>query len=163
MQILNIGCGSKADHYLRPEGESLNTDILITEFNRGLIDLQCDGRKLPFNDNVFNKTVCFHTLEHVETPLEILREIQRVTSGEVIIRVPSLHGASHVEKEDEGHIYTWTKSSFENFLHRVFDEVKVHRSSRIHTLVKVFPFMRKTIEYLFSYFIKDELTAWCKC
>ena len=37
-----------------------------------------DGNKLPFKDKSFDTIICRHVIEHVDNPLEFLKELQRV-------------------------------------------------------------------------------------
>lgn len=44
---------------------------------------------LPFRDNVFGETRCWHVLEHLENPHKGFLELKRVTNGTVHIIVPT--------------------------------------------------------------------------
>ncbi len=74
--ILDCGCGDK------PSGD-VNLDYTYqTAFNF----IRGDAHHLPFKNKVFKKTICSTVLEHLNKPYDALRELFRVTNGEVIIR-----------------------------------------------------------------------------
>ncbi len=49
-----------------------------------------DGHRMPFEDGEFDHVLCFETLEHVESPHELLAELARVCapSGRVWLSIP---------------------------------------------------------------------------
>jgi ubiquinone/menaquinone biosynthesis C-methylase UbiE len=46
------------------------------------------GCHLPFRDDTFTEASCIHTIEHVDNPVALLRELLRVTQGIVTIVTP---------------------------------------------------------------------------
>ena len=50
-----------------------------------------DAREIPFRDNFFDAAFCFEVLEHVDNPVEVISEIQRVLKkgGYVTILIPT--------------------------------------------------------------------------
>ncbi len=56
----------------------------------GVEAAQGDCHDLPFDDASFDVTLCFETLEHVESPYRVLSELARVTrpDGRVFISIP---------------------------------------------------------------------------
>ncbi len=74
--ILDCGCGDK------PTGD-VNLDF---EFQTAFNFIRGDVQHLPFRDRVFKVSRCLTVLEHLQKPYDALREIFRVTDGEVIIR-----------------------------------------------------------------------------
>jgi len=50
--------------------------------------VKCDAQYLPFRNNVFIETTCFHGLEHVMNPAQALKELIRVTRKRVYVEVP---------------------------------------------------------------------------
>ena len=78
--ILNIGCGTDT----RGIGIDLNyeTADIIADLNDGI----------PIKQNVADKIILEHVLEHLENPSFILREVHRVlkSDGEAIIEVPNI-------------------------------------------------------------------------
>ena len=75
--ILDCGCGTK------PRGD-VNIDLVIN--SRTLNFIRCDAHHLSFRDKTFKKTYVLTVLEHLDKPYDAIREIFRVTDGEVIIR-----------------------------------------------------------------------------
>jgi len=73
---LDCGCGT------RPKGD-VNVDVVkrvAPNFVR------CDIQWLPFRDEVFTRTFCLCVLEHLHKPYTALKEISRITNGEVTVR-----------------------------------------------------------------------------
>ena len=90
---LDVGCGKY------PRGD-VNCDINTYE-NPQIHDsshfvdvkkipnfVQCDAQYLPFRDKAFEETNCSHVIEHVVNPYRLLKELIRVTNGEITIRCP---------------------------------------------------------------------------
>lgn len=77
--VLDVGCGQKPYRALVSAVEYVGVDIDSEVTRRlGVADIFYDGRKLPFGDASFDAVLCSQVLEHVFTPDEFLREIQRV-------------------------------------------------------------------------------------
>ena len=49
-------------------------------------------QKLPYKNNMFNVVTCLETIEHIENPYELIRELHRVVkkNGIVIISTPNI-------------------------------------------------------------------------
>lgn len=49
-----------------------------------------DGQELPFADSSFDYVLCFETLEHVESPIQLLEELGRVCTpdGSLFLSIP---------------------------------------------------------------------------
>jgi SAM-dependent methyltransferase len=79
-----------------------------------------DGGNLPFADAAFDVALCFETLEHVDSPPEVLTELARVTKpgGDVFVSVPWVP-ASRVQPRDEslqrgyGHLFELAPQDFQ--------------------------------------------------
>jgi len=132
VQTLDVGCGD------RPTG-TVNVDIAIGKseelyFNHRVIDpklipnfVLADAHYLPFQDHAFSKVHCFHTLEHLENPIQILKEMKRVVNGSIEVRIPNhLHEAFQcllVPKRrkyvKQFHKHSWDKKSLEKLGFRV--------------------------------------------
>ena len=78
---LNIGCGS-----------SFEGDVRMDIKRTSAVNLIADAHFLPFKDESFSQVVCTEVLEHLESPIQALREIKRVLKkkGVVFITVPNL-------------------------------------------------------------------------
>lgn len=87
MMNLNVGCGDD------PWGD-VRVDVVRYSFRRRkqtTANVLADIQHLPFRDKTFVNTRCFHVLEHVRNPVAALREVERVSNGEIVIRVPIWH------------------------------------------------------------------------
>jgi len=94
--------------------------------------IRASGEHLPLVDEVFEKALFVHSLEHIPSPFNALSEVRRVLkkSGSVIIVIPNVAGDEHRERQrdkvDSGHLYSWSKHSIENLLKAVgFTNIKV--------------------------------------
>ena len=73
-KILDIGCGYNANKYA-------NTVCDVQDLSKFYQDkkfIQLDGKKLPFQDNVFDFVVASHVMEHVEDVNFFISELERV-------------------------------------------------------------------------------------
>ena len=131
--ILDVGCGDGAlFHLVKDKCKAYyGTDISKTALNlikdkkvhTKIVNLNTE--KLPFNDNMFDYTVCLDVIEHVFDPLNLVNELFRVTKpkGYVIISTPNIRYYKHIlklisgrfpntsgdlEHYDGGHIHYFT-------------------------------------------------------
>lgn len=88
--ILDAGCGAS------PVGD-VNCDLLVEFDDLKLWTGGCpvpknfvraDIRALPFRSRCFDLVHCSHVLEHLEDPLEALRELKRVSRKKVAVILP---------------------------------------------------------------------------
>ena len=162
---LDIGCG------FRSHGD-INLDLEPNDSKnrkgRGPIPtkniknfIKGDARFLPFPDKIFSITYCIHVLEHIpDSPFKVLKEIQRVTNGNISIKVPGLHRAH--AKEFETHYYSWSKDSLKHLLDLIFKKVEVYQVETVlHKAHAKIPILRKTIGWIIKSLEKDELIAIC--
>ena len=87
-RVLEVGCGAgrmaEAIKFYRPELEVLGIDISkkaicqAKQEPQGVKFFQGDAYRLPFEDKSFEAVLMFDLLEHLEEPLEALREVKRV-------------------------------------------------------------------------------------
>ena len=78
-----------------------------------------DGHELPFDDRSFDYVLCFETLEHVENPLQLLGELERVCApdGRVFVSIPwvprtFVHGRDLDINRGYGHIFELSRADF---------------------------------------------------
>ena len=101
---LNLGSGQdyKEDY--------VNIDIV----DFGKLDIQHDLNKTPypFKDNQFEEIYANSILEHLDKPIEILKELTRITknNGKIIIIVP--HANSYANLTDLQHLHNFTENTF---------------------------------------------------
>jgi SAM-dependent methyltransferase len=53
---------------------------------------QMDATFLGFKDNIFDKILCFETLEHCDSPFHVLKEFKRVlkSNGKILVSLPNV-------------------------------------------------------------------------
>ena len=142
VRILDAGCG---------EGfiDSLiinripNVEIVGFEFTEEAIAiakkinptvnyLQGDVCKMPFEDDSFDCVICTEVLEHLSDPEKALKEMLRVSRGDLLITVPhepwfclgNLLVLKNVRRLGNliDHVNHWTVASFRKFLKNAKDE-----------------------------------------
>jgi len=108
--------------------------------------IQCDAHNLPFKNEAFNLVTLVDVLEHVASPLGLLKEIKRVAKKLVLVTpnglvlTRSIMSAVRANQKCEpffDHIQVWTKAELENLFDRLgfkrwkvwFDTVK-HRKGQ---------------------------------
>jgi len=87
--ILDVGCGTK------PRGD-VNVDVFLgKKYYRGKIVpkkipnfVLADACHLPFKDGAFEKVVSYSVIEHVPNLKLFIKEMVRVTNGEIYIETP---------------------------------------------------------------------------
>lgn len=130
-RILDVGCGIGI--YLEVLGErGIGVDIshpdLKVAKEKGLKVIRIDAnRKLPFKDHSFDTVLLSHVLEHVYSPIELLRESYRVLSdgGITIVGLPVENSLSNLSGRDsyysrhEGHLYSFSLENIKILLKKV--------------------------------------------
>jgi SAM-dependent methyltransferase len=96
----SVGLDASEENVGVTEGKGLN--VLRADINKGL----------PFEAMTFDTVFCSHVIEHVDSPLELLRESRRVLrrGGRIILGVPIEKTLVRLVREDyfgghEGHLY----------------------------------------------------------
>ena len=49
-----------------------------------------DAHFIPLRDKAISKTLCKSVLEHVESPIKVVREMKRITADEIILVIPNV-------------------------------------------------------------------------
>ncbi|HEY7375548.1 MAG TPA: class I SAM-dependent methyltransferase [Polyangia bacterium] len=78
-----------------------------------------DPAEVP--DGSYDFVLSSHSLEHVDHPLQVIREMTRICrpSGRVVLIVPwERHGRSTFAKDGDAHLYAWTFRTLNNLLLR---------------------------------------------
>jgi SAM-dependent methyltransferase len=77
-----------------------------------------DGQDMPFADGSFDYVLCFETLEHVESPAQLLAQLARVCdpAGRVFLSIPwvprtYVHARSQ-EQRGYGHVFEFCREDF---------------------------------------------------
>jgi len=119
---LDVGCGKAP-----LKGATIHIDCKRESFH---IEIVCDAEHLPFRGGIFYCTHCSHVIEHCLAPLEVLKELKRVSSKWVVIKVPN---ASHYREgigETNEHLYSWNQKTLGVFLRKVFNSVEIRSGLR---------------------------------
>lgn len=172
MLILDIGCGSV------PEGD-VNLDLYQgeTPHHRYLVKsrtiknfVNSDAQSLPFRTNSIKILYSSQLLEHLPEPLTHLRECYRVLTknGWLVIKIPN----KPITKESKRHLYSWSETSFKNFLELVFTNVDVKaytrmgrmETDRLYRLIELIkrPSMWNTLQRVYSQVFNGILIGVCK-
>jgi len=133
-KVLDVGSGA------HPSGD-VNIDLYVTAKERGSVQhshfkmpeyfVKADAHHLPFKSDIFEKVICFHTLEHLNCPYYALKEMYRVLKpeGELVVDVPNvkLLGGGILGHENKTHLYSWSVASLKNLIRHVgFKTQKVY-------------------------------------
>lgn len=78
-----------------------------------------DGQRMPFDNGSFDAVLCFETLEHVESPAQLLDELARVcrTDGRVLVSIPwvprtFIHARDRSQPLGHQHIFEFCRADF---------------------------------------------------
>ena len=87
--------------------------------------LQPHDPVLQFGEKSFDVVTCFHVLEHVDRPKEVLSSLARIARRYVVVAVPNLrllprpHGLrQEIRAVNEGHLQGWDHAHFRNLAER---------------------------------------------
>ena len=85
--VLSVGCGDgRIESELKKNRGIKITGVEVTMYNAAKIPIKLyNGKKLPFKDGVFDKTLFVYMLHHTENIVNLLEEAKRVTRKEIII------------------------------------------------------------------------------
>ena len=93
VQILDVGCGDRPKGTINVDKDKGETTDL--EGYRGKVNpkttpnfIQAKIPFLPFKNESVDIVLCHHTLEHLDNPEEAIKELLRVTRGQLEIVVP---------------------------------------------------------------------------
>jgi predicted SAM-dependent methyltransferase len=74
--VLDVGCGKN-------KRGTLGVDVEKTP----LVDIVCDAHHLPFIGEVFDGCYAYAFLEHVDNPIKVLKEVNRVLRSKAWLKV----------------------------------------------------------------------------
>jgi len=94
--LLDLGCGI-ADRVIDDTTERVGVDIerrylkVAKRKDPEIILIVADAQRLPFRNQTFDKILCYHLIEHVDSPSLVLKEMRKVLKpqGSVEIEVPN--------------------------------------------------------------------------
>lgn len=91
-KVLDVGCG---DGYFSWIFKGWG-DVVGVDFSKAMLlknrlsnKLKADALSLPFKDSSFDLVFCSNLLHHVESPLEVVREMKRVSRRFVAVSEPN--------------------------------------------------------------------------
>lgn len=104
-QKLNLGCGNDYRQGY------INIDISPLCYSDMELDL--NETPYPFNNHCIDEIIMYDVLEHLENPIDVLRECQRILipNGKLFIRIPNKHWGFI----DPTHKTFWTYWTFDFF------------------------------------------------
>lgn len=101
-RLLDAGAGEGAYRGLFAHARYVGADSAVGDpaWNYGALDVRSDLARLPFGSGVFGAVLCTQTLEHVEDPRSVAKELHRVLApgGRLHLTVPMAqaeHQAPH--------------------------------------------------------------------
>ncbi|MBI2472846.1 MAG: class I SAM-dependent methyltransferase [Planctomycetes bacterium] len=91
-QLLDVGCGEKpySNIFSAHIYSYVGIDLVQSLHGKHAVDVYANAHHLPFKKDTFDTVLCLEVLEHVERPLEVLKEIYAVLrkGGVLILSVP---------------------------------------------------------------------------
>jgi SAM-dependent methyltransferase len=133
LTLLDYGCGRgetlriSAEHGMLSLGTDLDKECVALSSEHGntkLLEYPHDP-VLQFGENSFDVVTCFHVLEHVERPKDVLTALGRISRRYVLVAVPNLRSLPrprHLRGEpasvNEGHLHGWDHAHFRNLAER---------------------------------------------
>ncbi|HEY3920828.1 MAG TPA: class I SAM-dependent methyltransferase [Gaiellaceae bacterium] len=112
-RVLDVGCGVKPYRpYFAGAAEYVGVDVADNPH----ADLQGSAEALPVEDGSYDIVLCLQVLEHVEDPLQVVRELHRVTrpGGRVLA---ATHGTQVYHPLPEDH-WRWTHTGLQRLFAR---------------------------------------------
>ena len=158
-KTLDVGCGNS------PRGD-VNCDLYVNATkHRGPSGIalhvknianfvKCDATNLPFKKGSFDVVIASHILEHLDSPLDALKEWKTVTRKKVVVAIPDLN-VQRLFEEDVGHIFTWSSWSIKNLMEKVFPRVEVYCNTRFLSWQK-----QGRLPGIFNFVLKRFLSAY---
>ena len=122
--ILDVGCGTELrgdvgiDLF---EGKCFEDIKKLKQFKKHENFVKGDALNLPFRSGIFEKTVSFQLIEHIDNPVKLIKEMARV-GKKIMVVTPNATWIGKVfrslrsgkYKPYSGHIFTWGVPEFEN-------------------------------------------------
>lgn len=128
MSLLDYGCGRgetmayAASRGMSVKGLDADPECVRVASRHGPAELlNLDNPAAQVGEKSFDVVACFHVLEHVENPKQILDMLRRAARQYVIIAVPNLQKIPNLRKPrakpencNEGHLQSWDHAHFRN-------------------------------------------------
>lgn len=117
--MLDAGSGDQRYKKFFPKTKYESADICKLERDYGDVSYVCDLKSIPVEDNRFDVIICTQVLEHVNEPLEVLKEFHRVlkNSGTLYLTAPLYYPEHEVPYDffrytQFGHQHIFNKCGF---------------------------------------------------
>ena len=125
--ILDVGCGANPQGDVNVELYPLISDHRAETINPRFIPnlVVADAHHLPFREDSFTRIIADNLLEHLERPLDAVREFSRVAQR-LTVYVPYAP-----LRERREHLYSWTPDTLRNLLRKAYAHVQVTPTTRI--------------------------------
>jgi SAM-dependent methyltransferase len=166
-KVLDIGCGNKPYEKIFSENVETYTGCDIIQSDKQKVDVICQATNLKFDSNCFDTVFSTQVIEHVDDPLKMLAEANRVLKkeGHLILSAP-FSWELHEEPYD---FYRYTKYGLAAMLEKNGFKVLCINSNggkwaaiaQLNLNILYSTFKRKTMgsKVLKSLFTKGKLTA----
>jgi SAM-dependent methyltransferase len=133
LTLLDYGCGRGETLHLAAErgmialGTDLDDECVALSRAHGDASIleEPNDPASQFGENSFDVVTCFHVLEHVDRPKEVLTALGKIARRYVLVAVPNLRALPrprYLRNEpasvNEGHLHGWDHAHFRNFAER---------------------------------------------
>lgn len=139
--ILEVGCTS--DLFLREVNAKRKTGINFVDVccrqiqSQGIYPIKANANSIPLSDKSVDVVICYQMLEHTLNPIDVLRELERVSRELVLVSIPwvletNIRPKYHGDQPDgrpvsEYHVFEFSELDFAKILSYTNMEVKEYR------------------------------------
>ena len=78
--------------------------------------VQCDIRKLPFNQSVFDAAICSHVIEHFVNPMEVMSQIRWILKANGVLYIETPNPTYAYFWDDYSHVRPYTAYALRSLL-----------------------------------------------
>ena len=128
MTLLDYGCGRgetleyAANYGMVSNGLDVDPECVRIAGEKGHTEiLRLDDLRAQLGENTYDVITCFHVLEHVDNPKEVLSLLARAARKYVLVAVPNLRQLNNLrrprreaQRVNEGHLQSWDHPHFRN-------------------------------------------------
>ncbi|MES2474542.1 MAG: class I SAM-dependent methyltransferase [Verrucomicrobiota bacterium] len=128
LTLLDYGCGRgetltyASNLGMKPTGLDIDPECVRIAAQKGNVEiLRLDDLSNQLGEKSYDVVTCFHVLEHVENPKEVLSLLKRAARKYVIVAVPNLRQINNLRRPrveaqlcNEGHLQSWDHPHFRN-------------------------------------------------
>lgn len=144
--VLDVGCATGsyalalASSGFQVRATDINPDYVARARERGVDAVLARDGQLPFEDGAFDTVILFEVLEHVLDHGPLLREVRRVSRGNVLVTVPNCERSDELRTRgvmfehfaDLDHRHFFTRDTLEKLLSAHFPKVQVNRGDPLN-------------------------------